>query len=275
MDYYEVSVSIPGELDPDIIVAEMGAAEFESFSDSENGLLAYMPADAFDETAVRTLMDDLTTRYGIGYSLGRIAAQNWNAIWESAYEPVVIDGRCLVRAPFHPADPSVKYEIIIMPRMSFGTAHHATTANMLGLMMEEDLQGKRVLDMGCGTGVLAILAKKMGASEVTAIDNDEWAYSNALDNMAANGASAVTVIQGDAGDIPAVTYDLIAANINRNILLRDIPAYVKHLAPGGIIHFSGFYTEDLPAITEAAVAAGLKYDRHRVENNWVGARFVR
>jgi ribosomal protein L11 methyltransferase len=157
--------------------------------------------------------------------------------------------------------------------MSFGTAHHETTSLMLELLMLEDVTGKRVLDMGCGTGVLAILARKMHADKVVAIDNDEWAYANALDNMEKNDVSSVTVIQGAAGDIPLPAYDLILANINRNVLLHDIRVYAKSLNAPGVLLVSGFYEADLEQIVAASADAGLHYVSHKTENSWVGAKF--
>jgi ribosomal protein L11 methyltransferase len=169
----------------------------------------------------------------------------------------------------------MQYEIMIEPRMSFGTAHHETTSLMLELLLPEDVAGRRVLDMGCGTGVLAILAHKMKAAGVIAIDNDDWAYSNALDNMEKNDAMAVTVIKGEAGDIPWPAYDLIIANINRNVLLRDIPVYAGFLKEQGTLLMSGFYEEDLDQIRMASEQAGLQYVSHKADNRWVGAKFLK
>jgi ribosomal protein L11 methyltransferase len=167
------------------------------------------------------------------------------------------------------------YEIVIEPRMSFGTAHHETTSLMLELLMQEEVKNKRVLDMGCGTGVLAILAHKMQAAEIVAIDFDEWAYSNALDNMEKNDALSVSVIQGMAGDIPGPGYDLIIANINRNVLLSDIPVYAGFINDHGALLMSGFYEQDLDQIRAASEKSGLRYVMHKSDNNWVGVKFVK
>ncbi|MEI7664166.1 MAG: 50S ribosomal protein L11 methyltransferase, partial [Bacteroidota bacterium] len=218
MDYIEVNIANFRNFDPEIIVAQMSELGFESFTETDELLQGYIREDLYEEAVVEVYLDQLQAEHGITRSIQKIPAQNWNALWESAYEPVTIDGKCQVRAPFHTPLEGIQYDIVIEPKMSFGTAHHETTSLMLGLLMEEDLRGKRVLDMGCGTGVLAILAHKMMAGAVVAIDNDDWAYANALDNMNNNGAANVTVIQGEAGAIPMPAYDLIVANINRNVL---------------------------------------------------------
>lgn len=275
MDYIEVSITNFTDFDPEIVMAQMAELGFESFSESETGIQGFIPEDIYQEAPVRTYLQRISDDHGLTYSFRKIAAQNWNALWESGYEPVTIAGKCRVRAPFHPPAGGMQYEILIEPKMSFGTAHHETTSLMLELLMLEQVKGKRVLDMGCGTGVLAILAHKMLAAEVVAIDNDEWAYSNAIDNMGKNDATAVTVIRGETGDIPRPEYDLIMANINRNVLLNDIPVYAGLLRNHGILLMSGFYEQDLAQIRMASEKAGLHYVSHKVDNKWVGAKFLK
>jgi ribosomal protein L11 methyltransferase len=275
MDYIELTITGYGDYDPEIIMAHLAELEFESFTEEAGTLKAYVAADRYDKDAAGDLVRELEKVAGIHHETRTIPAQNWNAAWESAYEPVVVAGRCRVRAPFHAPDPSMPYEIVIMPKMSFGTAHHETTALMLELMMEENLQGKRVLDMGCGTAVLAILAHLMQASDVVAVDTDEWAYENAIENTVANGAPGIRVIRGDASSIPVQSYDLVIANINRNVLLNDIPIYAGCLTPGGILFMSGFYEEDLAMIRSRAEQCGLHYSGHRTANNWTGVKFVK
>jgi ribosomal protein L11 methyltransferase len=248
---------------------------FESFTESEDGIQGYISVVSYPEQAVQEYLNELQATRGIRFSIVRIESRNWNEVWESGFEPVTIAGKCRVRAPFHPPATEVEYDLVIEPRMSFGTAHHETTALMLELLMDEAVQGKRVLDMGCGTGVLAILARKMGATEVVAIDNDEWAFSNALDNVEKNAVAEILVMMGDSAIIPPPEYDLILANINRNVLLEDIPRYCSSLRAGGTLLLSGFYTEDLALIRDTAEGAGLHYLRHRTENNWVAAKFVK
>ncbi|MEI6173707.1 MAG: 50S ribosomal protein L11 methyltransferase [Bacteroidota bacterium] len=275
MDYFELNMANFGDLDPEIAMAQLAEMGFESFMETETGILGFIREDEFNEGPVAEYLRQLSADHGVTSGLRKVEAQNWNAIWESAYEPVTIAGKCQVRAPFHTPLAEIRYDIVIEPKMSFGTAHHETTSLMLQLILEEDLKGKRVLDMGCGTGVLAILAHKMGAGEVVAIDNDDWAFANALDNMEKNDASSVLVIQGDASSIPSQEYDLIIANINRNVLLADIPVYARFLNPGGALLVSGFYTHDLDQIREVSAQSGLQYLGHQVKNDWVGAKFIK
>jgi ribosomal protein L11 methyltransferase len=275
MDYIEVTLSNFGNFDPEIILARMSGLGFESFSETDDAMQGYIREDAWNKSEVEEFLQQIKAEHGIQYAIQKIPAQNWNALWESAYEPVTVAGKCQVRAPFHQPVPGMQYDIVIEPKMSFGTAHHETTSLMLEMIMTEELKDKRVLDMGCGTGVLAILAHKMQAAEVVAIDNDDWAYANAPENVAANDAAAIQVIMGDASAIPLPEYDLIVANINRNVLLNDIPVYARFLKPHGALLLSGFYSSDLDLINEAARNAGLQYFSHKTANNWIGAKFVK
>lgn len=277
MKYLEIKCRIsPLEIGSEILTALLGDIGCDSFMDWEEGLLAYIPADVFSEEKLKQIQ--LPSESGIqwNYEISQVEDRDWNAVWESNYEPVWIDGQCYIHAPFHPAVEGAAYDILIEPKMSFGTAHHETTAQMLSFLLEEDCKGKSLLDMGSGTGVLAILASKKGAAPVTAIDIDEWAYSNILDNNRLNHTEHIRCLLGDARSIPDETYDIILANINRNILLQDMPVYAKHLKPGGVIFFSGFYEgEDLTYIREKAESLGLTYDIHKTRNRWVAARFVK
>ena len=275
MDYFELNMANFGDLDPEIAMAQLAEMGFESFMETETGILGFIREDEFNEGPVAEYLSQLSAGQGVTSGLRKVEARNWNAIWESAYEPVTIAGKCQVRAPFHTPVAEIRYDIVIEPKMSFGTAHHETTSLMLQLLLEEDIKGKRVLDMGCGTGVLAILAHKMDAGEVVAIDTDDWAFANALDNMEKNDASSVVVIQGDASSIPSQEYDLIIANINRNVLLADIPVYARFLNSGGALLVSGFYTRDLDQIREVSAQSGLQYMSHQVKNDWVGAKFIK
>ncbi len=201
--------------------------------------------------------------------------KDWNAAWEANYEPVLIDGKCYIRAPFHAPMPEAEYEIVIEPKMSFGTAHHATTAQMVSYLLETDVRGKAVLDMGAGTGVLAILATMKGASPVTAIDNDEWAYRNGIENAQHNHCEQLKVLLGDASLLGDERYDIILANINRNILLQDIPQYVQCMNDKALLFLSGFYEEDLPALRYCCAQNGMRYLDHKTKDKWVAARFER
>ena len=273
MGYTEVSIAGLRDFDPEIIIAQLGELGFESFAENEEGLQAYVPDELFVESEVTEYLENLKQSVGIGYEVQKIADRNWNAEWESAYEPVTISGQCLVRAPFHETIPGIQFDIVIEPKMSFGTAHHETTTLMLEMILKENLDGKRLLDMGCGTGVLAILAKLKNADSVVAIDTDEWAYENAVENVKRNGCESITVIRGDVDSVPLPEYDVIIANINRNVLLADIPRYSEFLNEEGALFLSGFYESDMEQINEAAITAGLHLVGYRTENNWVGVKY--
>lgn len=257
----------------EIIIAELSGIGFDSFTEGET-LQAFIRQDPPTEV---TLME-IFTRYGleksIAVSISTLEEKNWNELWESSFEPVIIGDQCIVRAPFHASPRVFRYELVIEPRMSFGTAHHETTALMINMVLGEKVEGKKVLDMGCGTGILAILAAKMGASSVVAIDNNEWAFHNTADNLLKNGTPDIRVIMGDADSIPADNFDLILANINRNVLLEDIPRYAAHLAHSGILMLSGFYQQDLSVIEKSAQDAGLHLSHYKTENHWVAAKFL-
>ncbi len=237
-------------------------------------LKAYCSEDCRDDLAVENLL--LEPAF-VGLQLLNVEEmpdKDWNELWEASYQPVVVNERCRVRAPFHEPDPSFEFDLVIEPKMSFGTANHETTAQIIQLMLETDFQGKNVLDMGSGTAVLAILAKKLGAARTVAIDNDEWAYRNAFTNIALNGINDIEIVLGDALAIKG-EFDVVLANINRNILLRDMHYYVAAMKPQAHIFFSGFYTEDLESIKVEAERQGLQYCRHLSLNNWVAAEFVK
>ena len=279
MNYIELKLSLPAA-DPwkDVFTSILSEAGCDSFmdGDSETTLLAYMKESDYDEEAVRQLLKENPFGVEVTYTASVIEAQNWNALWESNYSPVLIANRCYIRAPFHPHRDDVDFEIVIEPKMSFGTAHHETTSLMIEYVLEEPLAGKELLDMGAGTGVLAILARMRGATPVTAIDNDEWAYENNIENNVRNGVYDIRVILGDASALHDMHYDVIIANINRNILLRDMQYYVKVLNDKGIIFFSGFYQgEDLDAIKAEAARWGLEFVSNKEKNNWVAAKFQR
>ena len=276
MEYIELNCSLPaGEIAfAEILMARLGELGFESFEETKEGLLAYIPAHDFDPAMLN--MEELwPAGIEVNYTWRAVPDENWNAVWESNFEPVTIAGRCHIRAPFHPVRSDMEFEIVIEPKMSFGTAHHETTSLMIEVLLDADLAGKNVLDMGCGTGVLAILAAMRRAAEVTAIDNDEWAYHNALENVIRNKQPGINVYQGDAGMLENMKFDVIIANINRNILLSDMQSYENCLDSGGLLLMSGFYREDLQLITEKAAALNMLYTDHRVKNNWVVAWYTK
>jgi ribosomal protein L11 methyltransferase len=274
MDYYEFQITgIPPDF-TEILMAGLSGIGFESFQEEEETLCGYIPQDRYNSRKVLSYLKKHSRTSGIVYGYKLVKAQNWNALWESQYQPVTVDGKCFVRAPFHDPVKGMAYDIVIEPKMSFGTAHHETTALMITLLMREKVRKKKVLDMGCGTGVLAILAWKMGASGVTAIDNDEWAFLNTKDNILKNNAPSIAVIQGDGKDIPSGNFDLILANINRNVLLADIPEFAAHLKSDGVLLMSGFYEADLAAIVKKAKGEALRLAATESKNHWVAAKFT-
>lgn len=275
MNYIELNFSIkPQTPFQDILIAELAEIGFESFEETETGLLAYIQEPVFKKEALTKLGSFNSNKIQVHFTEKLIPAQNWNALWESNYDSVLIDDRCYIRAPFHPSKPEIEFEILIEPQMSFGTAHHETTANMISLLLKEDVKGKSLLDMGCGTAVLAILAHKKGASPVCAIDNDECAYKNSIDNVAKNDTKDIQVFLGDATLLNDKKFDIIFANINKNILLADMEAYAQSLNTGGVLFMSGFYLTDLQDIREKASSLGLSYSKHLMKNEWVAAKFI-
>ena len=273
MDYLELNCKVFPPRHNEIVVATFADYGFESFVENPDGFLGYIPANKFSKETFHSLDIFQNKEIKINYSLHTIPDQNWNEVWESNFEPVLIGNDCYIRAPFHPAIEGIKYEIIIEPKMSFGTGHHETTHMMAQLLLEMDVKSKTLLDMGCGTGILAILAAKMGANNITAIDNDEWAYNNTKENIIKNNTPDIEVLSGDATLLSVQKFDIILANINRNILLNDIPAYSKAINNNGIMALSGFYHDDLGAIIHHAEQYEFKYLSCQTMNNWCASLF--
>ena len=276
MNYYACSFSNPeNEILKDMFMELLGEIGFDSFMDTDEGFDAYCQEPLLNDEELNDIMQMEQFANVKLLKKELIPDQDWNATWEASYEPVIINELCRIRAPFHKVEGSYKYDLIIEPKMSFGTAHHETTSQIIELMLQSDFTGQNLLDMGSGTGVLAILAKKLGSATTVAIDNDEWAYRNALDNIRLNDENEIIVELGDASSLNDRQFDVILANINRNILLRDMKEYVKCLVDGGKIFFSGFYEEDLVLITKEAERLGLTYSNHVTKNNWTAAVFVK
>lgn len=268
MRYLELSF----ELEPllpakDILIAELGDAGFESFVETKSGVKAYIPLPDFKEEMLDDLFVSAMPDVKVEMSRTEIAEENWNAKWEAQFEPIFIDSRCVIRATFHKDLAPVDMEVIINPKMSFGTGHHATTYLMTEALLDMDLTGKSVLDMGCGTGVLAIVAAKKGSRDVDAIDIDPWSVENSLENIALNNCDHIKVYPGGAESIKG-EYDLILANINRNILTRDMPVYVDALYSSGQICFSGFFQSDEAFIQKRAEELGLRFLWHKTRGEW-------
>ena len=276
MNYVEVyfnikaldSAEINAEMAREILVAELATLNFESFVNTEDGLQAYVQEEAYIEEAVKELYILKNPDFAIEMDVKTIEQQNWNTEWEKNFNPIEVQGKCVVRAPFHEKK-EVDFDIVIEPKMSFGTGHHETTHQMIAHLLDMDVTSKRVLDMGCGTGVLAILACMKGAASITGIDIDEWAYRNTLENISKNNCSQIIVKQGGAELLENHTYDVILANINRNILLNDMEAYAKTMDSGSKIAFSGFYTSDIKHIDQKARSLGMCLLRQSEKNNWV------
>lgn len=269
---YNFTVS-PVQPASDILIAELGEAGFESFVEEEHGVLAYIQQQDWDDTILDSVSILNNTNFKIDFVWKEIEQENWNATWEQNFQPILVDDICMVRAPFHEKQ-EVAYDIIIEPKMSFGTGHHETTHMMLQHLLELDLEEKSVLDMGSGTGVLAILAAMKGAAAVDAIDIDNWCYLNAKENVERNNVAFINVYEGDARLLKVQRYDVIIANINRNILLQDIPAYVTCLNPNGVLLLSGFYKDDVEMITEKCGENKLKLQKSIENNKWVAAKYV-
>ncbi|MFV1447765.1 50S ribosomal protein L11 methyltransferase [Maribacter sp. HS] len=263
----------PKEPASDILIAELGKAGFESFVEEEDDVLAYIQKSDWSSD----ILDDIyilgNSNFEITYQYKEIAQENWNATWEQNFQPIIVDDVCMIRAPFHEKI-QVDYDIVIEPKMSFGTGHHETTHMMLQHILQLDVENKTVLDMGSGTGVLAILAGMRGATNIDAIDIDNWCYLNAKENVARNNMDFISVYEGDVTLLKDKKYDLIIANINRNILLADLPSYAKCLNKGGVLLLSGFYTEDLEMISQKCTELELKFEKNLERNNWVAAKYV-
>jgi len=275
MQYVEIKCYVqPLEAGSEVLVALLADIGCESFMEFEEGVMAYVPKKDFKKELLEMLPIPEDAGFTYRYEISEIEDQNWNAVWESNYEPVLIENQCYIHAPFHEVRKDVAYDILVEPKMSFGTAHHETTALMISYLLQEDCKGKEVLDMGCGTGVLAILASMRQAKHIIAIDTDEWAFENCCENAQRNCIANMDCLLGDVNRIPHTAFDIILANINRNVLLQDMATYAARLKAGGVLFLSGFYeTEDLPIIKNEAARQGLSYVSHKTKNKWTAVKF--
>jgi ribosomal protein L11 methyltransferase len=271
IDYIELNCRIsPLSPGAEIIIAKLSEQGFESFAETETGVLAYIPAHLFSK---EKLIFPESGDFIIHYSTQLIKGKNWNEEWEKNFQPVIVDQSCCIRASFHPKNTSTKFDIIIDPKMAFGTGHHETTVLMVKQMLATELKEKATLDMGCGTGVLAILASKLGAFSITAIDNDVVAVDSAIENAAKNHALNILAICGDASSVKNNKFDVILANINRNILLNDLPAYCASLNQNGIVILSGYLKADVYSINNKAIELGLSLVDTKENHDWVAQKF--
>lgn len=267
--YTEVEFRLtPVEPWRDILLAELTDLGYEGSEETREGLKAYVPTASYDVVALGRLLVMCEPHVQVSHSEREVPDINWNAEWESSFQPVEVGGRVRIRAEFHPTDPSFEQELIITPRMAFGTGHHATTRMMITAMQELDLRGKDVCDLGCGTAVLGMLAERMGARSVLAIDNDELAVINARENVERNGCERTTVEKGDAGALGRMAYHAILANIERNTLMRAMAAIQEALLPGGTVLLSGFVVADVRRMKDAAVAEGLRTTLELEDGEW-------
>ncbi len=255
----------------DILTAEMGYLEYDSFVETEVGFEAYISEDKFSHPALQALFNDYRKQTRIWYELKKIPKVNWNEEWEKNYDPILVDDKIYVRATFHDPKPEYPYEIVIVPKMSFGTGHHETTHQLLALQLEVDHQDKQVLDVGSGTGILAIMAAKLGASSVAATDVDDWCIENSLENFQLNAIAPSFVKKGVIRTLDLQDqYDIILANINTHVLLDEIPVYQSLLVKNGYLFLSGFYEKDMAQILSLTTEQGLKEVKHTTRRNWVG-----
>lgn len=266
MDYIELTCTVQ-PVDPyaEIVMARLSELGYEMFEESETGVKAYITEQHFTDD-YKSVMDDLDVE--VQYEVKKIPHTNWNAVWESNFEPVVLASSVYIHAAFHEPQPQYPYSIVIHPKMAFGTGHHATTSQVMEEMLKMDWKDKVVMDMGCGTGILAILAYMLGARNITAVDNDPIAAENSYENCKANGADEVVSLHGDASLIKPAYYDVVIANINRNIILNDIAVYTAGLKNEGKLILSGFYTDDIPMIRNAALMNGLEITNETERDRW-------
>ena len=279
MKYFEVTFTTNpcNETVNDVVSALAGEIGFESFVEWENGVQAYVQQSFFDEEALKEMVANFPLPdTQITYTIQEAEDKDWNEEWEkNFFQPIVIGDRCCIHSTFHKDTPQTEYEILINPQMAFGTGHHETTSSIINELLDAELEGKSVLDMGCGTSILAILASMRGANPVTAIDIDDWCVNNSRDNIELNGISNITVELGDANLLKGKDpFDVIIANINRNILLADMAQYAACMHAGSELYMSGFYVQDIPAIQEKAESLGMEFIHHREKNNWAAVKFI-
>ena len=258
----------------EILIAQLSQLGFDSFQENNDGISAYIDSTILSSVHVEDIQILNSIEFDISFEFYNVKKQNWNIKWESNFEPIYVDKICCVRAPFHKKS-NYKYDLVIEPKMSFGTGHHETTSMMISFILANSFSNSSVCDIGSGTGVLAILAEKRGASKIDAIDIDNWCYLNSIENIERNNSKNVNVYEGEVHKLMQFTYDNIFANINLNVLLADIPNYSKMLNTGGLLYLSGFYQRDINSIEKAAKSSNLSLVESKVENQWVALKFAK
>ncbi|MEO9805319.1 MAG: 50S ribosomal protein L11 methyltransferase [Reichenbachiella sp.] len=259
----------------DILTAELAEMGFDTFEETDKGLDAYILTERYSGHAISEMVNRYSALASIEYKIETIEKENWNEEWEKNYDPIAVDSRCRVRATFHEPDDSYTYEIVITPKMSFGTGHHATTQGMLELQLDGDFNGKSVLDVGSGTGILAIMASKLGASYIEATDIDQWCVENGLENFLLNGLQNINYHKGAINKLSLnkTNYDVVIANINKNVLLEEMSYYAQLLKKGGELYLSGFYEEDIEDIKNSTDSYNLYLEKSVIKDNWTALKF--
>lgn len=278
MQYSSVTFSSVSLLDwqKDILISDLADIGFDTFEDREDGFVGYIPSANLNIAGIDGVLMSNAFASGVQYKIEEIEDRNWNELWESNFQPIIVDDQCYVRATFHDSRPEFPYEIVIEPKMAFGTGHHQTTSLMLSYLLEAEVAGKSVIDMGCGTGILAILAAKLGAGHTAAVDYDDVCVASVHENTQLNGIDHIQASLGSAEQLQGKTFDIILANINRNILLEHLSAYSAALPSGGQLFLSGFYDgEDLEMLKQKAAQNGLTFDNKKVKDNWCAAKFIK
>ena len=270
---YDFNVS-PKDPATEMLIAQLGHIGFESFVENENGVVAYIQKKEWNSNKVEDLYLLNCNEFNITFKHSEIEQTNWNKEWEKNFNPIQVNGQVSIRAPFH-ENPSLNFDIVIEPKMSFGTGHHETTHMMVQHLLALDLKNKKVLDMGCGTGILAIFAEMKGAQPTDAIDIDSWCFENSLENVQRNGCKHITVLEGDSSLLKGREYDVVIANINRNILLSDMKTYTDCLSENGVLLLSGFYKEDISIIESEVIKYRLVLDKMIQKNNWVALKYMK
>ncbi len=272
MSTIQVIISASAEV-TEILVAELGEIGFDIFEDSDQGLCAYCPENLFEQTALEEIINRYQFLGPITFVQNKIEKQNWNEVWEKNYEPIRISDKVFIRASFHESEPGYQMEIVINPKMSFGTGHHETTSLMSEALFGVELANKSVLDAGTGTGILAFIAQKLGANKVKGFDIDEWSVENSIENASLNQCEAIEFTQGTIREHLNEEYDILLANINRNILLDEMSEYALRIKTGGLLFLSGFYTQDIPSLRKSALQHGLQLIKQSDKNNWACLMF--